>query len=108
MKIKELIGKKVIIRTYSAGCWFGTLEDKKRNEVILEDARRLWKWFAAEGISLSGVARAGLVHDKSKVCAPVKAVWLEAIEIIPCTQEAITSIESAPHAAPRYPMPPRR
>lgn len=100
MKIKELIGRKVIIRTYSAGCWFGTLSEKKKNEVIITEARRLWRWHAAEGISLSGVARAGIKHDDSRIEQAVDAVWLEAIEIIPCTAKAIASIESAPNAAP--------
>jgi hypothetical protein len=35
------IGKKVIIRTYSAGVWFGLLTQKAGNEVILHGARRL-------------------------------------------------------------------
>lgn len=33
-------GKTVIIRTYSAGVWFGNLALKAGNEVILENARR--------------------------------------------------------------------
>ena len=99
MKIKELTGRKVIIRTYSAGCWFGTLSDKKKNEVIITDARRLWRWHAAEGISLSGVARAGIKPDDSRIEQAVDAVWLEAIEIIPCTDRSIESIEGAPNAS---------
>ena len=55
-----MIGKKVIIRTYSAGVWFGTLEQKDRNEVILRNARRMWQWWAKEGISLSS----GIVTGK--------------------------------------------
>ncbi len=40
-----MIGKKVIVRTYSAGVWFGLLEQKEKNEVILKDARRMFQWF---------------------------------------------------------------
>ena len=94
---KELIGKKVIVRTYSAGVWFGVLEQKKRNEVILKDARRMYRWWAAQGISLSACALYGIKHDKSKIVEPVPSVWLEAIEIIPCTPESIESLEGAPH-----------
>ena len=93
-----MIGKKVIVRTYSAGVWFGTLEQKDGNEVILINARRMWSWWAKEGISLSSVSVRGIKHEKSKIAEVVDSVWLEAIEIIPCTKVAIDSIESAPNA----------
>lgn len=93
-----MIGKKVIIRTYSAGVWFGELSQKDRNEVILLNARRMWMWWAKEGISLSSVAVNGIKQDKSKIAEAVDSVWLEAIEIIPCTNAAIELIESAENA----------
>lgn len=93
-----MIGKKVIIRTYSAGVWFGTLEQKDRNEVILKNARRMWTWWAKEGISLSSVAVNGINTDKSRIAEAVEEIWLEAIEIIPCTDSSIKSIENAPNA----------
>ena len=39
--LNAMIGKKVIVRTYSAGNWFGTLDQKAGNEVILKNARRI-------------------------------------------------------------------
>ncbi len=89
------LGEKVIIRTYSAGVWFGTLEQKSRNEVILSNARRMWRFWCAKSISLSGVAQYGLNQEKSKICPAVDKVWLEAIEIIALTDIAIKSIEGA-------------
>jgi hypothetical protein len=90
-----MIGSKVIIRTYSAGVWFGTLYLKDGEEVILSDARRMWRWWAAESISLSAVAIHGINRDKSKICQAVDKVWMKAIEIIPCKRTAIESIEGA-------------
>jgi hypothetical protein len=90
--LNSMIGQKVIVRTYSAGVFYGILKEKSGNEVILNDARRLWYWFATEGISLSSVAIHGL-KNTSKVVEAVELIWLEAIEIIPCTKEAIKSIE---------------
>lgn len=87
------LGQKVIIRTYSAGVWFGELIEKSGTEVILKDARRLWYWKAKKSISLSGVAVYGL-DDVSKICPAIEKQWLDAIEIISCTDEAIKSIES--------------
>lgn len=89
------IGKEVIIRTYSAGVWFGVLKQKAGNEVILTKARRMYSWWAKESISLSGVARHGIKQDDSKICGELDSVWLEAIEIIPVTGNAAESIRTA-------------
>ena len=93
------IGNKVIIRTYSAGVWFGTLIEKSGNEVILQNARRMWKWWAKESISLSGVVQHGIIQEKSKIAPMIPSVWLEAIEILPIVSTSvITSIEGCPSA----------
>ena len=92
------IGEKVIIRTYSAGVWFGVLGQKSGSEVILKNARRLWRWHAAEGISLSAVAVHGINADKSSLAPELERNWLEAIEIIPVTAKAAKTIEGAKDA----------
>ena len=92
------VGTDVIIRTYSAGVWFGTLDQKDGNEVILVNARRMWRWHCKKSISLSGVALFGLNEEKSRIAPPVDSVWLEAIEIIECKRAARQSIEGAKHA----------
>ena len=66
--LNSMIGEKVIIRTYSAGNWFGVLEQKSGSEVIITHARRMWSWWAESGISLSSVAIHGIKNDKSKNC----------------------------------------
>lgn len=93
--LNRMIGKKVIIRTYSAGVWFGELSEKAGNEVILNNARRMWKWKAKESISLSACAIYGINDSESKIVQAVDSVWMEAIEIIPCTKSAIESLEGA-------------
>lgn len=96
--LDDMVGKKVIIRTFSAGNFFGTLEKKNGDEIYLINARRMWYWKAAKGISLSACALYGINHETSKIVAPVERIWLQAIEIIPCTPEAVLSLEGAPHA----------
>lgn len=91
----SLIGQYVIIRTYSAGVWAGYLKEKVKNEIYLTEARRMYKWVNVEGISLSGIALNGLSKE-SNICAPVPIVWLEAIEIIPCSEKAKKSIINQP------------
>ena len=93
--LNGMIGKPVIVRTYSAGVWFGVLNQKAKNEVILVGARRLYQWWASESISLSAVAMYGIKQEKSKICAPVSEVWLEAIEIIPCSDIATKHLTEA-------------
>ena len=89
------IGQEVIIRTYSAGVWFGRLKEKSGNEVILTEARRMWRWCAKESISLSGVALHGINQEKSRIAGAIDSVWLQAIEIIPISGKAAESIRTA-------------
>src|ERR1017187_6158184 len=82
----------VIVRTYSAGVFAGTLESRKEREVTLSDARRLWYWSGAASLSqlaVSGTSNPGAC----KFPVPVPTVILtEAIEILIVTAEAQASI----------------
>ena len=93
--LNSFVGQEVIIRTYSAGVWFGRLQQKSGNEVILTEARRMWRWWAKESISLSGVALYGIKQEKSRIPGAIDSVWLEAIEIIPMSGKAAESIRTA-------------
>lgn len=89
-----LMGKYVIIRTYSAGVHAGVLYKKANSEVILKDSRRLHYWHCKKSIALSSIATYGL-NEKMKgnrICEQLGLIWLDAIEIIPCTPEAEQSI----------------
>lgn len=87
------IGKKVIIRGASSGVEFGTLVAQNGQEVTLHDARRIWYWYGAN--TLSQLAKDGTAcPDKCKFTVYVDSITiLDAIEIIPCTDKAIKSIE---------------
>lgn len=97
----EMIGKYVLIRTYSAGVWAGHLGKKSGNEVILYEARRMWQWKAKEGISLSAVAVNGIDSGDSRIATPVPEVWMEAIEIIPFSDTAWKTVSGAKNAEAR-------
>ena len=89
----EMVGVYAIIRTYSAGVWFGKVLKKSGAEIILGEARRLYYWKTANsGISLSEVSIHGL-HKDSKVCEEVEKIWLQPIEIIPTTKAAEENIK---------------
>lgn len=89
----DLIGRYVIVRTYSAGVHAGVLGARDGREVVLSGARRIWRWDGAA--SLSELAQRGTSKPgECKFPAPVDRILLtEAIEIIPCTAAARASIE---------------
>jgi hypothetical protein len=94
--INRQVGKKVVVRTYSAGCWFGTLKEKSGSEIILSDARRLRRYWCRKGVSMCGVAEDGIVSEKSEIeRARTDDVNITAIEIHTATERSIESIESA-------------
>ena len=73
---------EVIVRTYSAGVHIGTLVARQGTEVLLRDARRLWRWEGA--FTLSEVATAGVLRSGSRISHAVPQILLtEAIELIP-------------------------
>lgn len=88
----EFIGRHVIVRTYSAGVFAGTLKSMDGKQVIVTDARRLWYWDGAA--SLSQLAVEGVSKPKNcKFPVSVPSVLLtEVIEIIPTTDVARESI----------------
>ena len=90
------IGSYVIVRTYSAGCFAGTLSAREGREVTLTNARRLWYWAGAA--SLSQLATDGTSQpSKCKFPTEVSEILLtEAIEIIEVSPEARTSIAGVP------------
>lgn len=89
------INKKVIIRCNQAGVFFGTLLefDEKNRIATIGNCRRIWYWEGAA--SLSQMAIDGV--KKPKECKFTLAVdsmqVMEVIEILPCSEKAIKSIE---------------
>ena len=91
--INDMVGKYCIVRTYSAGVFFGKIKKKVGKEVIINECRRLYYWKTNGGISLSEVSKTGLDSDNSKVCSATDNHWCEAIELMACTDEAVKSIQ---------------
>lgn len=86
------IGRRVIVRTYSAGVHFGTLEKRQGKEVLLSNSRRLWEWTGA--FTLSAVAQTGITGGRIAMVVP-EIVLTEAIEVIPCSDQAAATIMEA-------------
>lgn len=67
-------GKRILVRTQSAGVHYGTLISKNGQETILSNARRLWSWNGA--MSLSEIAAKGLDIKNSKISEVVEEIEL--------------------------------
>ncbi len=87
-----MLGKHVLVRTYSAGVHVGVLQQHNGREVILTTSRRIWSWKGA--FTLSEIAMKGLDSKHSRMSMKVPEILLtEAIEIIPTTEAARNSFE---------------
>ncbi len=88
----ELMNKKVLVRSYDAGVYFGTLVETNEDgtTVKLSKVRNIWSW---EGAScLSQIANDGI---KSGKVSPVVSsmVLMRVCQIIPLADKAITNLE---------------
>ena len=87
--------RSVIVRTYSAGVFYGYLKSLNGKHAIIKHARRMWQFY---GASLSECAQSG-TPDVSKCKFPevVDSVELtEVIEVLDLTEKAKKSLDSVP------------
>ena len=90
----KLNGRYVIVRGSKSGVFAGTLVDRRGDEVELSNCRRLWYWDGAA--SISQLAKSGTTRPNNcKFTVTVDSILIiGAIEVIPCTPEAETSIKA--------------
>jgi hypothetical protein len=87
-----MIGKKVLVRTYSAGVHFGTLKSKDGKETVLTTAHRVHYWVNACSLSqLATQAMQGATGGRISVSVP-EILLTETIEIIPITDKVFESL----------------
>lgn len=80
-----MLGKRCLIRTYSAGVHIGDVKYINGMEVKLENALRLWKWEGG-GLSLSAIANDGIKGGRLNKTGEVYLT--NVIEFIPTTKAA--------------------
>ena len=91
-----MIGKYVIVRGDRSGVFAGTLAENDGRKVVLNNVRRLWRWYGAteclqlatEGVKKPKECRFTLTAETITL--------LDAIEIIPTTAEAEANIKVVP------------
>lgn len=90
---KEFIGKKVLVRSYDAGVYFGTLEKVEGDAVLIKTVRNIWQWNGAT--CLSQIANDGI--KGGRVSQEVGSMILNRVcQIIPLGEKAITNLEEQP------------
>jgi hypothetical protein len=93
-KIGETMKDYFIVRTKYAGVHFGKLVSRTGEEVVLNESRRIWRWYGAN--TCSELALHGLDVKKSRVAEEVSGHLVrEVIEMIPCSEEAIACFKEA-------------
>ena len=86
--------QKYIVRCDRSGVFYGEIEKRDGQDVVMKNARCLWRWYGAA--SLMQLALEGVKEPKScKFTVTVDSLEvLDAIEILPCTDVAVESIEA--------------
>lgn len=96
---KKTEQKFSIIRTHSAGVWFGNIKKLDGTIAIVTNARRLWYWSGAASLSqlaIEGTKRpldckfTMTITDEDGIYLP------QVIEVLPCEKEAVENINNVP------------
>ena len=82
----------VIVRSESAGVFAGYLEQRDGGEAILREARRIWYWAGAASLSQLASSGTSKPEECKFPCAVRSITVMGVIEVIPCTEQARTSI----------------
>ena len=91
----NVIGNWVIVRGDRSGVFFGNVEslDPATNEVILTDVRHIWRWEGAANTAELAAHGVGKPEGCKFAAAGHIMVW-DAIEVIPCSAHAVTSLSA--------------
>ena len=85
-----MLGRRCLVRTYSAGVHIGDVVSINGCECHLKNALRLWKWTGG-GLSLSAVANNGIKGGRLNRTGEVYLT--NVIEFIPTTEKAEDTYE---------------
>lgn len=88
-----MMNEKVLVRGDKSGVFFGTLAAKEGSEVTLKNCRRIWYWNGAASLYQLALEGSKKPEECKFTVTVPEMVILDAIEIIPCSPEAILNIE---------------
>jgi hypothetical protein len=85
-----------MVRTYSAGVFYGIVESRNGQEVVMRNARRVWSWAGAASLSQLATEGTSKPNECKFPCAVDRVELLQVIEIIDMTDKAVKSLDSVP------------
>lgn len=86
--------QKFIVRCDRAGVFYGEIASRNGREVEMTNVRQLWYWDGAAALMQLAQEGTKAPHN-CKFTVEVESLQvLDAIEIIPCTEKAIESIDA--------------
>jgi len=83
-----------IIRTYSAGVFYGQIISREGKEVVMTNAKRIWYWDGAASLSQLAIDGTSKPEECKFPCAVNQLLLTEVIEIIKMTDKAVKSLNS--------------
>lgn len=90
------MGDIYLVRTYSAGVFFGHIKSRKGKEMVMTNARRVWSWSGAASLSQLAVDGTSNPAGCKFPCEVPEATFTEVIEILKCTKKAEESLKAVP------------
>ena len=93
------IGKKVLIRTYSAGDCYGTLDECVGTYTRVSNARMIHYWEDGKAISLFNIAVNGLSAGNTRMTPACKlpTEFTQTITIFPLSDEVVAKLDAIPN-----------
>lgn len=89
---EEMKNRYCIVRAKDAGVFAGILKEKDGDEVVLNDARRIWYWAGAASLSQLAMEGTNRPNDCKFPCAVDEILVSNVLEVIPTTEKAEKSI----------------
>lgn len=87
--------KYVVVRSNMAGVFCGTLKTKNGTEVVLTNARKIYRWQGA--YTVEDIAVKGLNVEASQITVPVGEIVIDDVcQVLPATNTAQKILTEAP------------
>lgn len=83
--IVSLVGSNVVVKLRNGEYWFGKLEEKSNEEILLSEARHLVDVHPVKGISMLDCITSGITNSSRAIAAVPKA-WFVSSAIYLCPE----------------------
>jgi len=97
------LGKYAVVRCSQAGVHAGLVHSVNSDHVELDLSRRLWRWAAKEGVSLTALAETGCDESRCNFSpilqTPLFLTLSDGCEIILCGPKSAKMIQEVKHAS---------